>query len=62
MAKRQKRTLADYVEASERRDGPRAQARDSRGGGGLNIWFGLVAVVVVLLASAIAFLRFRGVI
>jgi hypothetical protein len=62
MAKRQRRTLADYVEAAERREAPRRQARATGRGGWWSFWLGLIAVTVVLLAAAVAFLRYRGMI
>ena len=62
MAKKRKTTLADDVEATERRAAPRAQARASRGGTWGSISIGLVALAVVLTAGAIAYLRFKSLI
>ena len=59
MAKRRKPTLADYVEAAERREAPRAQARASGRGTWWSIWLGLIVLTVVLVAGAVAFLRYR---
>ena len=62
MAKKRKTTLADHVEATERRDAPRAQARAARTGTWGSISMGLVALAVVLAAGAIAYLRFKRII
>jgi hypothetical protein len=62
MAKRRKPTLADYVEAAERREAPRAQARAGGRGTWWSIWLGLIVLTVVLVAGAVAFLRYRQII
>jgi len=59
MAKRRKPTLADYVEAAERRAAPRAQARATGRGTWSSIGVGLVVVTVVLAAGAFFYLRFK---
>jgi len=58
MAKK-KPNLADYVEASERRDAPKARARavGAGGSGALKVWL-LIAIAVLLLAG-FAFVRFK---
>ena len=58
MAKKKRPTLADYVEATERREAPRAQARVS-GRGGSGAWLGLIVLAILLAAGAIAFLRMQ---
>ena len=56
MAKK-KPNLADYVEATERREAPKARARvTGKGGGGL-AWLWLVIVAVVLAFGGFAYLR-----
>ena len=62
MAKKRKPTLADHIEATERRDAPRAQARASRSGAWWSISMWLLALAVVLAAGAIAYLRFKSII
>jgi len=62
MAKRRKPTLADYVEAAERREAPRAQARASGRATWWSIWLGLIVISVMLAAGAVAYLRFNGLI
>lgn len=64
MAKRSKPTLADYVEAAERREAPRAQAqaRDSGRGAWGSVWIGLMVVSIVLTAGAIVYLRVKRII
>ena len=62
MAKKRNPTLADHVEATERRAAPRAQARASRTGNWWSISIGLVALAAVLTAGAIAYLRFKSII
>ena len=62
MAKKRKPTLADHIEATERRDAPRAQARATRSGAWWSISFGLAVLAIVLAASAVAYLRFKSII
>ncbi len=62
MAKRRKPTLADYVEAAERREAPRAQARATGRGTWWSVWVGLVVLTIVLAAGAFAYLRSKGLI
>jgi len=57
MAKK-KPSLADHVEATERREAPRAQAR-RLGRSMWTTWLLLATVTVVILAGAVAFLRFK---
>jgi len=59
MAKKRKPTLADYVEATERREAPRAQARASSRGPWFNVWLGLLVLTVVLTAGAFFYLRYK---
>ncbi len=59
MAKRRKPTLADYVEAAERREAPRAQARATGRGAWWSVWIGLIVLTVVLTAGVVAYLRFK---
>ena len=59
MAKKKKPSLADYVEAAERREAPRAQARvTGRSGTGM-AWIGVLLLTALLTAGALAFLRLR---
>lgn len=59
MARKKKPTLADYVEAAERREAPRAQARVSGRGGWSSAWVGLMVLTVLLTAAALVFLRLK---
>ncbi len=59
MAKKPRPTLADHVEAAERRAAPRAQARASGRSLVLAAWLGVLVLTVLLTAGAIAFLRFK---
>ena len=62
MAKKRTRTLADQVEATERRDAPKAQARATRSGTWWSVSMGLVVLTIVLTAGAFFYLRFKQVI
>ncbi|MCC6718328.1 MAG: hypothetical protein IT555_10615 [Acetobacteraceae bacterium] len=59
MAKKTKLNLVDYVEAAERREAPRAQARATGRGAWSSIWVGLIVLTIVLTAGAVVFLRMR---
>jgi hypothetical protein len=59
MAKKPPPTLADHVEAAERRAAPRAQAR-AAGRSTYVAWMGVLVLTVLLTAGAVAFLRMRG--
>ncbi len=60
MAKKPRPTLADHVEAAERRAAPRAQAR-AAGRDTLRVaWLGVLVLTVLITAGAVAFLRMRG--
>jgi flagellar basal body-associated protein FliL len=61
MAKK-KQSLADYVEAAERRDAPRAQARAAGRGAWSSVWIGLMVIMVVFAAGAVAYLRVKRII
>ena len=61
MAKK-KQTLADYVEAAERRGAPRAQARASGRGAWWSIWLGLIVITVICAAGALAYLKVNRII
>jgi cobalamin biosynthesis Mg chelatase CobN len=60
MANKPRPTLADHVEAAERRAAPRAQARASGRSLVWAAWLGVLLLTVLLTAGAIAFLRMRG--
>jgi|GEM_PF-2070131 len=62
MAKNPKPTLADHVEAAERREAPRAQARATGRGAWFNVWLGLLVMLVVLTAGALFYLRYKNLI
>ncbi len=62
MAKKRKPTLADHIEATERRDAPRAQARATRSGTWWSISFGLAVLAIVLAAGAFFYLRLKRII
>ena len=59
MAKKKLRTLADHVEATERREAPRAQARASGRGAYVAAWMGVLVLTVLITAGAVAYLRFK---
>ena len=60
MMAKDKPTLADYVEANERRAAPRVQARvANRGRAGPTPWIILAVLTAVVLGGAVAFLRFK---
>jgi hypothetical protein len=58
MAKK-KQTLADYVEAAERREAPRAQARAAGRRTWRSLWLGLIVITVVCAAGALVYLKFK---
>jgi hypothetical protein len=59
MAKKKPLTLADHVEATERREAPRAQARASGRGVYVAAWMGVLVLAVLITAGAVAYLRFK---
>lgn len=59
MAKKLPPTLADHVEAAERREAPRAQARVARRGTYWSAWLGVLVLTILLTAGAIAFLKLQ---
>ncbi len=61
MAKKKKPSLADFVEAAERREAPRAQARVTGRAGWSSAWIVLL-LTLVLTAGALVLLRMQRVI
>lgn len=59
MAKKPRPTLADHVEAAERRAAPRAQARAAGRSLVWAAWLGVLVLTVLITAGAVAFLRFK---
>ena len=59
MAKKKKPTLADYVEATERREAPRAQARASGRSAYFSLWLGVTVLTVLLTAGTLFYLRYK---
>jgi hypothetical protein len=59
MAKKPRPTLADHVEAAERRAAPRAQARAAGKGAYWAAWMGVLVLTVLITAGAVAYLRFK---
>ena len=59
MAKKPPPTLADHVEAAERRAAPRAQARAAGRGAYWSAWIGVLLLTVLITAGAVAYLKFK---
>lgn len=59
MAKKPPPTLADHVEAAERRAAPKAQARVARRGVYWSAWLGVLVISIVLTAGAVFYLRMK---
>jgi hypothetical protein len=55
-----KPTLADYVEAAERRAAPKVQARTAKRGNGALPWVILAVLTIALLGGLAVWLREKG--
>ena len=62
MTKNKKPSLADYVEAAERREAPHARVRANGYGARWGIWVGLIVLTVILAVGALFFLNYKKII